>query len=97
MTRSTSRVEPQERSATTNRDHHPPEADRYRIRVGGHLDERWSDQLDAAALTRLPDGTTAIDVRVIDQAALHGLLGRIRDAGLRLISVAPVDPPATTD
>ncbi|MFN8120788.1 MAG: hypothetical protein U0237_00005 [Thermoleophilia bacterium] len=72
----------------------PRAPSRYRIQLAGHLDDRWSVRLDAIALVRLPDGTTAIDVQPVDQAALHGLLGRVRDAGLRLISVAPITPDA---
>jgi hypothetical protein len=85
-------VEPHERSALTRPDAHPRDADRYRICVGGHLDDRWSAWFDGLALARLRDGTTVIETRSIDQAALHGLLGRIRDAGLRLISVTGSDP-----
>jgi hypothetical protein len=68
----------------------PPSRDqgRYRIRVAGHLDERWSAWFDGVTLTLQADGTTVIDAPDIDQAALHGLLLRIRDGGLQLISVA---------
>ena len=63
------------------------DARRYVIHVAGHLDDRWSDAFDGKRLVREPDGTTSIDCPHIDQAALHGLLRRIRDAGLPLISV----------
>jgi hypothetical protein len=65
---------------------------RYAIRVHGHLDERWSTPFDGASLRHDPDGTTVIDCPAMDQAALHGQLGRIRDAGLPLISVTRLDP-----
>ncbi len=71
---------------------HPDDSSRYAIRVGGHLDTRWSASLDGARLTHEPDGTTSIDCPATDQAALHGLLGRIRDAGLSLISVTRIGP-----
>ena len=65
----------------------------YVIRVKGHLDPRWSTWFDGMRLTIEADGTTTVDGPVVDQAALHGLLQKVRDAGLPLISVAQVDPP----
>lgn len=59
----------------------------YQIRVEGHLDERWSDWFDGSRIRRESDGTTVIEADVADQAALHGLLQRVRDLGLPLISV----------
>ena len=56
----------------------------YEIRIKGHLDDRWSAWFDGLALTGLPGGMTVIDCPSIDQAALHGLLRQVRDAGLRL-------------
>jgi hypothetical protein len=64
----------------------------YEIRVKGHLDDRWSAWFEGLALTGLPGGVTVIDCPSIDQAALHGLLRRVRDAGLRLVSVTRLDP-----
>ncbi len=66
-----------------------------RIRIHGHLDPRWSSWFDGMALTHDPDGSTLLEGRVADQAALHGLLGKIRDMGLPLISVARDDPGPT--
>jgi hypothetical protein len=63
------------------------EDDWYRIRIQGHLDQRWSSWFDGLALTRDADGTTVIRGRVTDQAALHGLLTKVRDLGLPLVSV----------
>jgi hypothetical protein len=60
---------------------------RYELRVTGHLDARWADWFDGLTLTTWPDGTTTIHGAVADQAALHGLLQRLRDLGLPLISV----------
>jgi hypothetical protein len=70
----------------------------YAVRVRGHLADRWSAQLDGFALTRSPDGTTTLTGRPVDQAALHGLLHKIRDLGLDLLSVtpAPDDPTSAT-
>jgi len=70
---------------------------RYEIRVQGHLDARWAAWFDGLTLTHGSDGTTIIDGPVADQAALHGLLQKIRDLGLPLISVnhlAPGHPEA---
>ena len=65
---------------------------RYEIRVKGHLDARWGAWFDGLAIARGSDGTTIIHGPVADQAALHGLLQKIRDLGLPLISVNHVDP-----
>ena len=72
---------------------------RYEIRIKGHLDTRWASWFDGLTLTHGSDGTTIIDGPVADQAALHGLLQKIRDLGLPLISVnhlAPGHPEAPT-
>lgn len=71
------------------------EAGRYEIRLKGHLDARWAAWFDGLTLTREGDGTTVIHGQVIDQAALHGLLQKVRDVGLPLISVARVEPDRT--
>jgi hypothetical protein len=70
---------------------HPPEAGRYEIRLTGHLDARWNAWFDGLAVTYENDGTTVISGQVPDQAALHGLLQRVRDLGLPLVSVERVD------
>jgi len=69
-----------------------PGAARYEIRLQGHLDDRWAAWFDGLTLTQDSDGTTLIRGQVVDQAALHGLLQRVRDLGLPLVSVTPVDP-----
>ena len=68
------------------------EAGRYEIRVKGHLEPRWAAWFDGMSLTNESDGTTSIRGPVTDQAALHGLLQRLRDTGLPLISVTQLDP-----
>jgi len=65
---------------------------RYEIRVKGHLDSRWATWFDGLTLTHESDGTTLIHGPVVDQAALHGLLQKVRDVGLPLVSVTQVEP-----
>ena len=64
----------------------------YEIRLKGHLEARWAAWFDSLCLTPESDGTTVIRGSVIDQAALHGLLSKVRDLGLPLIAVTQVDP-----
>ena len=59
----------------------------YEIRVKGHLNARWADWFDGLTLTQESDGTTLLSGPIVDQAALHGLLGKVRDLGLPLIAV----------
>jgi hypothetical protein len=69
-----------------------PGAGQYEIRLEGHLDNRWAAWFDGLSLTHETDGTTLIRGPVVDQAALHGLLHKVRDLGLPLISVIHVAP-----
>ncbi len=64
-----------------------PEPGRYEIRLTGHLDARWAAWFDGLTVTHEGDGTTLISGPIADQAALHGLLQRVRDLGLPLVSV----------
>jgi hypothetical protein len=78
----------------------PRPAGHYEIRLRGHLDARWAEWFEELVLTRERAGTTLLRGPVIDQAALHGLLQKVRDTGLPLVSVTPVEPdppPRTTD
>ena len=61
--------------------------DRYEIRVAGHLDQRRARSLGCEELRLLPDGDSLLIFAAVDQAALYGLLTRLRDAGLELIAV----------
>ena len=67
----------------------------YEITVAGHLDDHWSRWFGDLAMSRDTDGTTSFTGPVVDQAELHGVLTKIRDLGVVLISVALVDPPVT--
>lgn len=62
------------------------------IRLKGHLGMQWSDWFDGMTITLEDDGDTLITGPVIDQAALHGLLKKIRDLGIPLISVNCIEP-----
>ena len=68
---------------------------RYEIQVKGHLAARWDAWFDGFTLTRVNDGTTILDGFVVDQAALHGLLRRVADLGMPLISITPSTPQPT--
>ncbi len=70
------------------------DAARYEIRVMGHLDPRWITWFDGMRVSRENDGTTVIAGEVADQAALHGLLLRVRNLGLPLVAVTRVGPTA---
>jgi len=67
----------------------------YQVRVAGHLDDHWSAWFGDLALSHDEDGTTSLRGAVSDQAELHGLLTKIRDLGITLISVTVVDPPGS--
>ena len=68
----------------------------YKIRIMGNLDNRWSDWFDGWDLSPSNDGTTILTGHVVDQAALYGLLAKIQNLNLPLISVKPVLPRDTT-
>ena len=67
----------------------------YEIRIDGHLGTRWAAWFDGLSITTEDDGTTVLRGSVVDQAALHGLLQKLRDVGIPLISLTPVEAPAT--
>ena len=75
----------------------PHGSSRYEICIKGHLSSRWASRFDGMTLTAQDDGTTLIEGLIVDQAALHGLLNRLSDLGLPLLSVTQVDPAASTD
>jgi hypothetical protein len=64
----------------------------YEIRVSGHLNARWAAWFDGLTLTPADDGTTVLRGPVVDQAALHGVLQKLRDLGIPLISVTQLRP-----
>ena len=76
-------------TATSTADHHS--SGRYEIRLKGHLDARWAAWFDGLSLTCERDGTTVLHGQIVDQAALHGVLRKVRDVGLPLLSVVRVE------
>ena len=66
-----------------------PGPGQYEIRLKGHLGARWAAWFDGLSITRGSDGTTTLHGQIADQAALHGVLQKVRDLGLPLISVTP--------
>jgi hypothetical protein len=70
----------------------PPQSEQYEIRLAGHLDQRWAPWFDGLTLVRRSDGTTVLTGPVVDQAGLHGLLQKVRDLGLQLVSVTQLAP-----
>ena len=76
----------------------PSDSSRYEIRIAGRLAPRWAAWFDGMTLTTAGDGTTVLSGPVADQAALHGVLARIRDLGLPLLSVTRLgaDPPQSS-
>jgi hypothetical protein len=77
-----------------SRSRHPRRPTSYQIVVRGELSQRFSTAFDGMAL-EARDGHTTITGPVVDQAHLHGLLDRVRDLGLELVSVSPTHPPAS--
>jgi len=74
---------------STRRQH---EFDVHELRVQGHLDERWADWLEGLTLTHEDDDTTTLAGPLADEAALHGVLNRIRDLALPIVSVLCISP-----
>jgi hypothetical protein len=64
----------------------------YKIRVKGHLDGRWSEWFDGLEITNLQNGETMLYGEIVDQAALHGVLNKVRDLNLALVAVSSVRP-----
>ena len=73
-------------------EHKLPPPEQYVIRIKGHLDPRWSEWFEGLTVTQTGSGDTILSGPVADQAALHGLLVRIRDLNLTLVSVNPIGP-----
>jgi hypothetical protein len=72
----------------------PMTATYYQIRIACQIDPTWSERLDGLTITQTEDGTSVLSGFIRDQSELHGVLARIRDLALPLISVNPVEPDA---
>jgi hypothetical protein len=64
----------------------------YQLRIKGHLDSGWTTHFEGLVITLVESGDSLLTGPVADQAALHGLLKKVRDLGLTLVSVSPLDP-----
>ena len=64
----------------------------YQIRLKGYLGSEWTDWFEGLTITLEEDGDTLLTGPIIDQSALHGLLKKVRDLGMPLVSVGPVEP-----
>jgi hypothetical protein len=71
-----------------------PDRRRYEVRVLGHLDDHWSAWFGELAVARHEDGTSTLTGPVVDQAELHGILARLRDIGVTLLSVETPPGPS---
>ena len=74
----------------STQDHYEPE--RYEIRIKGHLDDQWADWFGGLSIRLEENGSTLLRGPVVDQSALYGLLKKVRDLGMALVSVNPVQP-----
>ncbi len=79
-------------SGTCNSEIHPGQPVIYQIRLKGHLGRHWTDWFDGFTITALDNGETLLTGPVTDQAALHGLLKKVRDVGMPLLSVVGIKP-----
>jgi len=70
---------------------------RYQIRIKGHLGQQWADWFEGLTIEWQESGDTLLTGPVVDQAALHGLLKKVRDLGMPLVSVICVEPIQTDE
>jgi hypothetical protein len=79
-------------SSTFNSEINPGQPMVYQIRIKGHLGRQWTNWFEDLTITALDNGETLLTGPVVDQAALHGLLKKVRDLALPLLSVVCVTP-----
>lgn len=68
----------------------------FQIRIQGHLSRQWTDWFEGLTITLEEDGNTFLSGHVVDQSALHGILKKIRNLGMPLLSVNSIDPNQAT-
>ena len=78
----------------STKDHYEPGL--YEIRLKGHLGSQWTDWFEGLTITLEDNGDTLLTGPVVDQAALHGLLKKVRDLGMPLVSVIPLENGSST-
>ena len=74
-----------------NSDFDPDQPTLYQVRIKGHLDDQWADWFEGMVITRVEGGDTHLTGPIVDDAALHGLLKKVRDLGIPLISVNRIE------
>jgi hypothetical protein len=79
-------------SSTFNSEMNPSQPMVYQIRIKGHLGRQWTDWFGGLTITALDNGETLLTGPVVDQAALYGLLRKVRDLGMPLLSVTRIRP-----
>jgi hypothetical protein len=79
-------------SSELNHNSDPVQPQVYQIRIKGQLDTGWTDWFEGMAITQEDNGVTVLTGPVIDQSALHGLLKKVRDLGMPLLSVNCIKP-----
>lgn len=77
---------------SANRNVDPSQPTIYQIRIRGHLGDQWAEWFGGLTITQEAGGDTLLTGAVVDQSALHGLLKKVRDLGMPLVSVNCVDP-----
>lgn len=77
----------QKRNPKTN----PDQPVVYQIRIKGHLGSQWTEWFEGLTITLEENGDTLLTGPVVDQAALHGLLKKVRDLGMQLVSISPLE------
>jgi len=75
-----------------NLGHDPDVPKIFQIKIKGHLGQQWAGRFDGLTITLEEDGNTLLSGPIVDQSALHGILKKIRDLGIPLISVNTIDP-----
>jgi len=84
-------------STAQKSEHEPDQPNIYQIRIQGHLRLQWQDWFEGMDITLEKDGNTLLSGPVVDQSALHGILKKIRDLGIPLVSVNSISPNQSTN